>query len=86
MYPDVERTIRLTESHRDRPVVLCEYSHAMGNSGGNLHLYWRAFRDNRRFPRLQGGFVWDMVDQGLRKVEKETGRDYFAYGGILGTW
>lgn len=47
-----------------RPLVLCEYSHAMGNSNGNLHAYWRLFR---RHPRIQGGFVWDWVDQGLKK-------------------
>lgn len=48
-----------------RPLILCEYSHAMGNSNGNLHKYWELFRSN---PRCQGGFVWDWVDQGLRKT------------------
>lgn len=43
-----------------RPVILCEYSHAMGNSNGNLHKYWDAVRQHSRF---QGGFIWDYVDQ-----------------------
>jgi len=67
MYPDVPRTIRLaTASVGDtRPVVLCEYSHSMCNSNGNLHLYWDEFW-NPNLPRLQGGYIWDMIDQGLR--------------------
>jgi beta-galactosidase/beta-glucuronidase len=56
------------------------FSHAMGNSNGNIHLYWEAFYSNK-YPRLQGGFVWDMVDQGLRKICPSSGRKYFAYGG-----
>lgn len=48
-----------------RPLILCEYSHAMGNSNGNLSKYWELFRSN---PRCQGGFVWDWVDQGLRRT------------------
>ena len=62
MYPDVTQTIALTEKHNERPTILCEYSHAMGNSNGNIHLYWRAFWE-KNLPRLQGGFIWDMVDQ-----------------------
>jgi len=53
----------LRDSHR-RPVILCEYAHAMGNSGGALSTYWQLFRDSR-YPRLQGGFIWDFADQGL---------------------
>lgn len=63
-----------------RPLILCEYSHAMGNSLGNFDEYWQAFRD---YPRLQGGFVWDWVDQGLSKVD-DNGRHYWAYGGDFG--
>jgi beta-galactosidase/beta-glucuronidase len=48
-----------------RPVILCEYAHAMGNSGGALHKYWEVFWDSEKHPRIQGGFVWDFVDQGL---------------------
>jgi beta-galactosidase len=59
-----------------RPVILCEYAHAMGNSGGALSKYWAAFRDER-YPRLQGGFIWDLVDQGLWCEEKQG----FVFGG-----
>eukprot|EP01038_Epipyxis_sp_PR26KG_P004787 gene4787-6714_t len=48
-----------------RPVILCEYAHAMGNSGGSLAKYWSTFRDDNH-PRLQGGFIWDFIDQGLK--------------------
>jgi hypothetical protein len=47
-----------------RPVILCEYAHAMGNSSGGLAHYWKCFHDSK-YPRLQGGFIWDFVDQGL---------------------
>ncbi|MEE3096493.1 MAG: glycoside hydrolase family 2 TIM barrel-domain containing protein, partial [Pseudomonadota bacterium] len=65
---------------RARPVILCEYAHAMGNSLGNFSDYWDAFRAN---PRLQGGFIWDWVDQGLTRVS-DDGVPYFAYGGDFG--
>jgi beta-galactosidase len=84
MYPDVAKTLLMGErGDEDRPVILCEYSHSMGNSNGNLHLYWEQFW-NKAKPRLQGGFIWDMIDQGLRKKDERTGRDYFAYGGDFG--
>lgn len=63
-----------------RPLILCEYAHAMGNSLGSFSHYWQAFRDH---PRLQGGFIWDWVDQGLTKVDKQ-GQRYWAYGGDFG--
>lgn len=63
-----------------RPLILCEYAHAMGNSLGSFKDYWEAFRD---YPRLQGGFIWDWVDQGLSKVD-ENGTHYWAYGGDFG--
>lgn len=63
-----------------RPLILCEYSHAMGNSLGNFDEYWQAFRE---YPRLQGGFIWDWVDQGLSKVD-DNGEHYWAYGGDFG--
>ncbi len=63
-----------------RPLILCEYAHAMGNSLGNFDDYWQAFRD---YPRLQGGFIWDWVDQGLSKTD-ENGTHYWAYGGDFG--
>ncbi|MFA0084296.1 beta-galactosidase [Vibrio sp. 10N.261.51.F12] len=63
-----------------RPLILCEYAHAMGNSLGSFDKYWQAFREH---PRLQGGFIWDWVDQGLTKTD-ETGKKYWAYGGDFG--
>ncbi|MGK9174503.1 beta-galactosidase [Yokenella regensburgei] len=63
-----------------RPLILCEYAHAMGNSLGGYHKYWQAFR---QYPRLQGGFVWDWVDQSLNKRD-ENGTVFSAYGGDFG--
>ena len=60
-----------------RPIILCEYAHAMGNSLGNFTDYWDAFRSEER---LQGGFIWDWVDQGLTKTAPD-GTAYWAYGG-----
>lgn len=84
MYPDVPRTVRLgTREDEDRPLILCEYTHAMGNSNGNVHLYWDYFW-SEEYPRMQGAFVWDMIDQGIRKTDERTGRPFFAYGGDFG--
>ena len=63
-----------------RPLILCEYAHAMGNSLGGFDAYWRAFR---QYPRLQGGFVWDWADQALR-IETDDGLPGWAYGGDFG--
>jgi len=63
-----------------RPLILCEYAHAMGNSLGSFDKYWQAFR---QYPRLQGGFIWDWVDQGITKVD-EQGQAYWGYGGDFG--
>ncbi|EJB5270220.1 beta-galactosidase [Vibrio vulnificus] len=63
-----------------RPLILCEYAHAMGNSLGSFNDYWTAFRE---FPRLQGGFIWDWVDQGLSQWD-ENGQHFWAYGGDFG--
>lgn len=60
-----------------RPLILCEYSHAMGNSSGNLKEYWETIR---QFKPLQGGFIWDWVDQGIA-TQDENGLPYFAYEG-----
>lgn len=60
-----------------RPLILCEYSHAMGNSSGNLKDYWDTIRKHRA---LQGGFIWDWVDQGIL-TKDENGNPYYAYGG-----
>ncbi|CNK24568.1 beta-galactosidase [Yersinia intermedia] len=63
-----------------RPLILCEYAHAMGNSFGGFARYWQAFR---QYPRLQGGFIWDWVDQSLVR-DDENGEPYWAYGGDFG--
>lgn len=55
---------------RPKTMMIEKHSHAMGNSNGNIHLYWEVFWDNCNLPRLQGGFIWDMVDQGLRKRDE----------------
>ncbi|XLT06049.1 hypothetical protein HN51_044798 [Arachis hypogaea] len=68
------------DPNESRPLILCEYSHAMGNSNGNLHIYWEAI-DNTF--GLQGGFIWDWVDQALIKID-ESGRQRWAYGGEFG--
>lgn len=63
-----------------RPLILCEYAHAMGNSLGNFADYWQAFRD---YPRLQGGFIWDWADQAISKTF-DDGSVGWAYGGDFG--
>lgn len=81
MYPSVERIIEMATVPDDpRPVMMCEYAHAMGNSCGNLKEYVDAIRDTER---LIGGFIWDWQDQGLLKVD-EKGQRYYAYGGDFG--
>jgi len=74
----IKKWIGLPNEHR--PLILCEYAHAMGNSFGGFDRYWQAFR---KHPRLQGGFVWDWVDQALTKTG-EDGVRYWAYGGDFG--
>lgn len=63
--------------NEQRPLILCEYAHAMGNSLGSFNEYWDAFRE---YPRLQGGFIWDWVDQGLSKSDQQD-KHFWAYGG-----
>jgi beta-galactosidase len=78
MYPTIGEIIEHAVKGEDpRPVILCEYSHAMGNSNGTLKEYWEAFY---AYKGLQGGFIWDWVDQGLIKTDRE-GVEYWAYGG-----
>ncbi|HET6449843.1 MAG TPA: glycoside hydrolase family 2 TIM barrel-domain containing protein [Spirochaetia bacterium] len=81
MYPRldlVEEWARTTTD--DRPFIMCEYSHAMGNSNGSLSDYWALIE---RYPGLQGGFIWDWVDQGLAATDA-AGRKYWKYGGDFG--
>lgn len=79
-YPSAEWLEEIGKEGSDRPVVPSEYSHAMGNSSGNLWDQWKAIY---KYPNLQGGFIWDWVDQGILEKDK-NGRDYFTYGGDYG--
>ena len=65
MYAGIDRLVRYARREQTRPLILCEYEHAMGNSLGNMMDYWDAIRE---YKHLQGGFIWDWVDQGLRKT------------------
>lgn len=81
MYSPVEAIVAWAEADTgDRPLILCEFSHAMGNSNGGLADYFAAFE---RYPRLQGGFVWEWLDHGIRR-ETPDGAAYWAYGGDFG--
>ncbi|MFP4469873.1 MAG: glycoside hydrolase family 2 TIM barrel-domain containing protein [Bacteroidales bacterium] len=80
MYPSVEYIESYAKQRQDRPLIMCEYSHAMGNSNGNLQDYWDVIE---RYDQLQGGSIWDWVDQGLLKTA-DDGREYYAYGGDFG--
>lgn len=82
MYAGVEDMVTLTKKDPSRPVILCEYSHAMGNSNGNFYKYWETIEDPK-YPRIQGAFIWDWVDQGLLK-KNEDGIAFYAYGGDYG--
>ncbi|WP_146401228.1 glycoside hydrolase family 2 TIM barrel-domain containing protein [Planctomycetes bacterium CA13] len=64
MYATIDRIVDYAEGNPDRPLILCEYAHAMGNSVGNFQDYWDAMESH---DVLQGGFIWDWVDQGIRK-------------------
>ncbi|MFI1744358.1 glycoside hydrolase family 2 TIM barrel-domain containing protein [Thalassobellus sediminis] len=80
MYPGINSLKKYAENNTDRPYIMCEYAHAMGNSVGNLKDYWDVIES---YPVLQGGFIWDWVDQGLTK-KAEDGTEYWAYGGDFG--
>ncbi len=80
MYASPEDMKEYQNADPSRPLILCEYVHAMGNSVGGLQDYWDMIYAN---PRMQGGFVWDWVDQGLAK-QTESGKKYWAYGGDFG--
>ncbi len=76
MYPRPERLVQYAENQPDKPAIMIEYAHAMGNSVGNLQDYWDIID---RYPELQGGFIWDWVDQSL-EYKDEEGKPYLAYG------
>jgi beta-galactosidase len=81
MYPELSQLVGMAKSaHIDRPIIMCEYMHAMGNSIGGLSEYWEEIRNR---PNLIGGFIWDMIDQGLEKTHTD-GTKFYAYGGDFG--
>lgn len=82
MYPSVEEIIEFgKDKSKTKPMVLCEFAHAMGNGPGNLKEYMDAFYE---YPTLQGGFVWEWANHGLLTKDKETGEEFYAYGGDFG--
>jgi beta-galactosidase len=80
MYARIHILEDYASQKRDRPLILCEYAHAMGNSVGNLKDYWDVIWSN---DQLQGGFIWDWMDQGIL-ARTPDGREYWAYGGDFG--
>jgi beta-galactosidase/beta-glucuronidase len=82
MYASPEDMIKLTKKDPTRPVILIEYAHSMGNSTGNFNKYWDVIEDPK-YPRIQGGFIWDWVDQGIETVDKNNEK-YYLYGGDFG--
>ena len=79
MYPSMESLETYADTF-DKPVVMCEYAHSMGNSTGNFQDYWDLIESK---PSLQGGFIWDWIDQGLVK-KTAKGEEFWAYGGDFG--
>ncbi|MBN2174246.1 MAG: DUF4981 domain-containing protein [Bacteroidales bacterium] len=80
MYASIDYIEKYAQKPQKKPLILCEYAHAMGNSTGNLQDYWDVIE---KYDQLQGGSIWDWVDQGLLKTD-ENGVEYFAYGGDFG--
>jgi len=80
MYAHIEHMVEYARSNPSRPLIQCEYAHAMGNSVGNFQDYWDAIE---KYPALQGGSIWDWVDQGIRQKTSD-GREFWAYGGDFG--
>jgi len=80
MYPTLEQLEGYAQKQPNKPLIMCEYAHAMGNSVGNFVDYWEVIN---KYPVLQGGFIWDWHDQGLVKYT-EAGEKYWAFGGDYG--
>jgi beta-galactosidase len=81
MYPGIGSMTRYANAtDKTRPYIMCEYAHAMGNSNGNFQEYWDIIRDSKH---MQGGFIWDWVDQGLKTMDANK-KTFWAYGGDLG--
>jgi beta-galactosidase len=83
MYYGYEDCEKYSKGDNPRPLIQCEYAHAMGNSMGGFKEYWDIIRQN---PKYQGGYIWDFVDQGLRDKSKTTGKEIFTYGGDYGRY
>ena len=83
MYMGYEDCEKYAKSDNPRPLIQCEYAHAMGNSIGGFKEYWDIIR---KYPKYQGGFIWDFVDQGLRDKSPITGKEIFTYGGDYGRY
>jgi beta-galactosidase len=82
MYPPISYMKNYAaDKTKTRPFIMCEYSHAMGNSSGNFKEYFDIIKSS---PHMQGGFIWDWADQGI-KAKDANGKTYWAYGGDLGT-
>ncbi|MDD3323083.1 MAG: glycoside hydrolase family 2 TIM barrel-domain containing protein [Paludibacter sp.] len=82
MYPGIKDMKEYADREKvNRPYIMCEYSHAMGNSSGNFKEYWDIIRGSKN---MQGGFIWDWVDQGFQMTD-EAGRNYWSYGGDMGS-
>ena len=83
MYPSIEQMQAYAERQNPRkPYIMCEFAHAMGNSTGNFREYFDIMEGH---PHMQGGFIWDWVDQGLDGTGND-GRHYWGYGGDFGAW
>ena len=83
MYADYGWCDRYCKGNNPRPLIQCEYAHAMGNSMGGFKEYWDMIRKE---PKYQGGYIWDFVDQGMRDKSPITGRTIFTYGGDYGKY
>ena len=83
MYYDYNGCEKYSKGDNPRPLIQCEYAHAMGNSMGGFKEYWDLVR---KYPKYQGGYIWDFVDQGLRDKSPITGRTIFTYGGDYGRY
>ncbi|MBO7068675.1 MAG: beta-galactosidase [Bacteroidaceae bacterium] len=83
MYYDYNGCEKYSQGDNPRPLIQCEYAHAMGNSMGGFKEYWELIR---KYPKYQGGYIWDFVDQGMRDKSPITGREIFTYGGDYGKY
>ncbi|MBO4801048.1 MAG: beta-galactosidase [Bacteroidaceae bacterium] len=83
MYLGYEGCERYAQGDNPRPLIQCEYAHAMGNSIGGFAKYWELIR---KYPKYQGGFIWDFVDQGMRAKSRVTGKEIMAFGGDFGRY